>query len=46
MLIGKPPLLPRVLNLQRSQLCYIVGTTYLDMPLKPNVLDDMARDVS
>jgi hypothetical protein len=44
--IGKPPLLPRILNLQRSQLCYIVGTVYLDMPLKPNVLEDMARDVS
>ena len=45
-LLGKPPLLPRILNLQRSQLCYIVGTIYLDMPLKPNVLEDMARDVS
>ncbi|ORY25755.1 DNA polymerase alpha/epsilon subunit B-domain-containing protein [Naematelia encephala] len=41
---GKPPLLPRILNLQRSQLCYIVGTIYMDMPLKPNVLEDMARD--
>ncbi len=39
------PLLPRILNLQRSQLCYIVGTVYLDMPLKPNVLEDMARHV-
>lgn len=44
--VGRPPLLPRILNLQRGQLCYIVGTTYLDMPLKPNVLEDMARDVS
>ena len=43
---GKPPLLPRILNVQRSQLCYIVGTVYMDMPLKPNVLEDMARDVS
>ena len=39
-------MLPRILNLQRSQLCYIVGTVYLDMPLKPNVLEDMARNVS
>ena len=45
-LAGRPPLLPRILNLQRSQLCYIVGTIYLDMPMKPNVLEDMARDVS
>ncbi|RXK39940.1 DNA polymerase delta subunit 2 [Tremella mesenterica] len=41
---GKPPLLPRILNLQRSQLCYIVGTVYMEMPLKPNILEDMARD--
>ncbi|ORX39674.1 DNA polymerase alpha/epsilon subunit B-domain-containing protein [Kockovaella imperatae] len=41
---GKPPLLPRILNLQKGQLCYIVGTVYLEMPLKPNVLEDMARD--
>ncbi|CAK9780848.1 unnamed protein product [Cutaneotrichosporon oleaginosum] len=40
---GKPPLLPRILNLQRGQLCYIVGTVYMDMPLKPNVLEEMAR---
>ncbi|WVQ78160.1 hypothetical protein IAT38_000241 [Cryptococcus sp. DSM 104549] len=41
---GAPPLLPRILNLTRSQLCYIVGTVYMEMPLKPNVLEDMARD--
>ncbi|KAL7422155.1 DNA polymerase delta small subunit Cdc1 [Cryptotrichosporon argae] len=41
---GQPPLLPRILNVQRSQLCYIVGTVYMEMPLKPNVLEDMARD--
>lgn len=43
--IGNPPLLPRILNLQRSQLCYIVGTVYMEMPLKPNVLEDMAQKV-
>lgn len=42
---GNPPLLPRILNLTRSQLCYIVGTVYMEMPLKPNILEDMARDV-
>ncbi|OWZ59501.1 DNA polymerase delta subunit 2 [Cryptococcus neoformans c45] len=41
---GHPPLLPRILNLTRSQLCYIVGTIYMEMPLKPNILEDMARD--
>lgn len=38
-------LVPRVLEVVKSQLCYIVGTVYLDMPLKPNVLEDIGRDV-
>lgn len=42
---GSPKLLDRILKVQRSQLCYIVGTVYMDMPLKPNVLEDMGRDV-
>lgn len=42
----KPRLLPRILELNRGQPCYIVGTVYMDMPLKPNVLEDMARSVS
>lgn len=43
---GKPRLVRRVLEVVKSQLCYIVGTVYMDMPLKPNVLEDIARDVS
>jgi hypothetical protein len=27
-------------------MCYIVGTVYMNMPLKPNVMEDIARDVS
>lgn len=42
---GRPKLLPRILDIQRTQLCYLVGTVYMDMPLKPNVLEDMARSV-
>jgi DNA polymerase delta subunit 2 len=42
---GNPVLVPRVLEVVKSQLCYIVGTVYMDMPLKPNVLEDIARDV-
>ncbi|EEB91211.1 hypothetical protein MPER_10466 [Moniliophthora perniciosa FA553] len=30
----------------KSQLCYIVGTVYMEMPLKPNVMEDIARDRS
>lgn len=45
-LAGSPPLVPRVLDVERSQLCFIVGTVYMDMPQKPNVLEDVGRDVS
>ncbi len=38
--------MPRVLEIVKNRLCWIVGTVYLDMPLKPNVLEDIARDVS
>lgn len=46
MFTGNPVLVPRVLEVVKSQLCYIVGTVYMDMPLKPNVMKDIARDVS
>ena len=44
--IGDPVFVSRVLDVQKGQLSYVVGTVYMDMPLKPNVLDDIARDVS
>lgn len=34
----------RVLDVRQGQLCWVVGTIYLDMPLKPNVLDDIAHE--
>lgn len=36
----------RLLEVENGKLCYVVGTVYVDMPLKPNVLEDLARDVS
>ncbi len=36
----------RVLDVRQGQLCWVAGTVYLDMPLKPNILDDISRDVS
>lgn len=42
---GNPSFVPRVLEVEPSQLCYITGTVYMDMPLKPNVMEDVARDV-
>jgi DNA polymerase delta subunit 2 len=43
---GSPKLVPRVLDVQKGQLCFVIGTIYMDMPLKPNVLEDIGRDVS
>ncbi|KAL1974299.1 hypothetical protein VTN31DRAFT_4503 [Thermomyces dupontii] len=34
----------RVLDVRQGQLCWVVGTVYMDLPLKPNVLDDVAKD--
>ena len=42
---GNPIYVPRVLDIVKGKLCYMIGTVYLDMPLKPNVLEDIARDV-
>ncbi len=36
----------RVLDVQKGEVCYIIGTVYLDMPLKSNVLEEVARDQS
>ncbi|KAJ7063081.1 DNA polymerase alpha/epsilon subunit B-domain-containing protein [Mycena amicta] len=43
---GDPVFVPKVLEVEKSRLSYIVGTVYMDMPLKPNVLEDIARDNS
>ncbi|KZT11491.1 uncharacterized protein LAESUDRAFT_755134 [Laetiporus sulphureus 93-53] len=43
---GDPPYVERVLEVVKGQLCFIVGTVYMDMPLKPNVLEDIAHDHS
>ncbi|KAJ4488230.1 DNA polymerase alpha/epsilon subunit B-domain-containing protein [Lentinula aciculospora] len=43
---GNPSFVPSVLEVEPSKLCYIIGTVYMDMPLKPNVMEDIARDHS
>ena len=35
----------RVLDVRQGELVWVVGTVYMDLPLKPNVLEDLARDV-
>lgn len=39
-------LINRVLDVERGQLCFVIGTVYADMALKPNVIEDLAREVS
>ena len=42
---GNPVHVSKILDVVKSELCYIVGTVYMDMPLKPNVLTDIAKEV-
>lgn len=35
----------RVLDVRQGDLCWVAGTVYMDMPLKPNILDDVSKDV-
>ncbi|KMK54541.1 DNA polymerase delta subunit 2 [Aspergillus fumigatus Z5] len=34
----------RVLDVRQGELCWVAGTVYMDMPLKPNILDDLSRE--
>jgi DNA polymerase delta subunit 2 len=34
----------RVLDVRQGELCWISGTVYMDMALKPNILDDITKD--
>lgn len=35
----------RALDVRQGELCWIVGTVYIDMGLKPNILDDISKEV-
>jgi predicted metal-dependent HD superfamily phosphohydrolase len=35
----------RVLDVRQGELCWVVGTVYMEMNLKPNVLDDISKEV-
>jgi DNA polymerase delta subunit 2 len=44
---GEPPKkLERVLDVRQGELCWVAGTVYMDMPLKPNILEDVSKDAS
>jgi DNA polymerase delta subunit 2 len=34
----------RVLDVRQGNLCWVAGTIYMEMPLKPNILDDISKD--
>lgn len=34
----------RVLDVRQGELCWVSGTVYVDMSLKPNILDDVSKD--
>lgn len=35
----------RVLDVRQGELSWVAGTVYMDLPLKPNILDDLAKEV-
>lgn len=36
----------RVLDVRQGELCWVAGTVYMEMALKPNILEDVSKDVS
>lgn len=34
----------RVLDVRQGELCWVTGTVYMDLPLKPNILDDIGKE--
>ena len=34
----------RVLDVRQGEFCWVIGTVYMEMPLKPNVLDDIGKE--
>ena len=40
-----PPYIERILDIPPRQVCFVIGTLYASMQLKPDVLQEIARDV-
>ncbi|KAI5306666.1 N-acetyltransferase 9 [Ascosphaera pollenicola] len=34
----------RVLDVQQGDICWVIGTVYMDLPLKPDILEDMQKE--
>ena len=39
-----PRRVDRVLDVRQGDLCWVIGTCYMEMPLKPNVLEDIGKE--
>ncbi|ORX58190.1 hypothetical protein DM01DRAFT_1333854 [Hesseltinella vesiculosa] len=42
----KPEYVAKALDVPNDEVCYIIGTIYMDMALKPNVLKDLSEESS
>ncbi|KAI9305083.1 DNA polymerase alpha/epsilon subunit B-domain-containing protein, partial [Cunninghamella echinulata] len=42
----KPQYISKTLEVQLDEICYIIGTVYMEMPLKPNVIQDLSEESS
>ncbi|KAF2178525.1 hypothetical protein K469DRAFT_731548 [Zopfia rhizophila CBS 207.26] len=40
----KAKMVDRVLDVRQGELCWIVGTVFIEMGLKPNILDDISKE--
>ncbi|KAF9999862.1 hypothetical protein BGZ65_004843 [Modicella reniformis] len=40
----RPKHVEKVLDVQQGEISYLVGTVYMDMKLKPNILNDITKD--
>ncbi|KAK9456920.1 DNA polymerase alpha/epsilon subunit B-domain-containing protein [Dipodascopsis uninucleata] len=47
MKIGNEPVkrVNRVLDVHQGEFCWLIGTVYMEMPFKPNILDEMSKDI-
>jgi hypothetical protein len=36
----------RILDVKQGQICFVIGTIYCSMHLKPDVLEELTREVS
>ncbi|KAK0545796.1 DNA polymerase delta small subunit Cdc1 [Tilletia horrida] len=44
MVLEPPKYVKRILEINQGEVCYIIGTLYCAMPLKPDVLEDLTRE--